>query len=1268
MSVTTKPRPMATQKGDGGAPAKAARASPRMALPFGGALQTKLMLGPSQDSFERQADTAAAHVVGGRVGAPLLSALPMGGGTAQRTCSACGDKDKNAARIQRKCACGAGHDAPCSCAHKDQEDHPELQIDRAHKHDKDQPDQAIGAVQSVINSGGTPLPGSVRKDMETGFGRPFGHVRIHDTPRAAASAEGIGAHAYTVGNHIAFNRGQFQPETQSGRFLLAHELAHTVQQAGAPPARVRAISQPGDAHETQANRAASAVASGGPMPGLSPGGAAISRYSWGEFIDDASAVGGAVLDAPGDLVDGAVELAGDVADFVSEFWDDAVALARAVGGMVSLDGTTIVIDIPEFDPCPEIDFSLSLSDLGLDPQLYFPIFEAGASIGIVTLLGSIGIEMNIDAGIGINLEDCSFGPAQLRVNPLTGSTAISGMLSATVGQMLRFGADLGLAVDASAIILVPSEPPIPLFVPLLGVSLGGAMELMLQSRGTVSHMFSARTGFLSLSAAHSMVSEVGYGLDFAYGLYGSFRVLGQDLCRLGWPLDQIHEQIAMRLTMDSALDIDPTGISFSMLATGAPLGHNPLDDLSFAFDTSRLEDECLLCDFLIANQLLPRYFGYNWAALEPTLPRFGGPEADIYYRDPSLTSGSLCRGTCGPDCAPDACDTGMTDLVVCENFGDGHVWHTYANYATCGSAQGCRDHDACYDMAHMPIWGFGGVFVAPMQRACDLDSICHNGFQTSARWAMGGGPQPTRLRYAEYAYSTPGCLGPCPTTQATEGEPEIQQTCLDDRELWAGMRRSKHWRRTFLNEQLFQGFVEVPYIVGVNYGVNAMAQLDAGVRAQLGPINLEDACLTYDPVSMTYTGGARLNMFMNASASATITAALEGFLSDFLCLLNWVTLRGTMTAGLSAQLPTNLSAEVDLFCENGQLMVIPSGRLRTCLNVFGEISAGLDVFLLSFNVWNQTWPLIRKQLAEQCWQMEVTFDPFVVGEMPDFQFVNRLGLDLNTLLGQLFDETTMPIEPNAPLVSNPLPGVGLFFPCVDPDDDDDDGPPGPSADCPNRATAADGRRILTPAQLAPDWQPVSNMRIPGTNRNANVATQMTAEFLAHPVPGGSSRTGPVQRGIYRHPGLPTAGCFSPGRKGTQHYIKGHLLNHNIGGPANDRNLFPITAQANADHSNQVENGGTDVVGRVRSGDLMYYKVTVSSPSTPREIVTPAGVHTGFYEVSATFLCEVADYQICTNETLQRNPSTFVPIPSQFIFHPTGGHPFDTIASASRCPS
>ena len=76
---------------------------------------------------------------------------------------------------------------------------------------------------------GQPVPATVRKQMESSFGHDFSNVRIHtDSPKA----DKLGAKAYTYGNDIFFAKGQYHPGTANGKKLLAHELAHVVQQRG----------------------------------------------------------------------------------------------------------------------------------------------------------------------------------------------------------------------------------------------------------------------------------------------------------------------------------------------------------------------------------------------------------------------------------------------------------------------------------------------------------------------------------------------------------------------------------------------------------------------------------------------------------------------------------------------------------------------------------------------------------------------------------------------------------------------------------------------------------------------------------------------------------------------------------------------------------------------------------------------------------------------------------------------------------------------------
>jgi len=89
-------------------------------------------------------------------------------------------------------------------------------------------------VHDVLRSSGQPLNESTRAFLEPRFGHDFADVRVHTDSRAAESARAVEAQAYTVGRDVVFGAGQYAPEATQGRQLLAHELAHVVQQRGQP--------------------------------------------------------------------------------------------------------------------------------------------------------------------------------------------------------------------------------------------------------------------------------------------------------------------------------------------------------------------------------------------------------------------------------------------------------------------------------------------------------------------------------------------------------------------------------------------------------------------------------------------------------------------------------------------------------------------------------------------------------------------------------------------------------------------------------------------------------------------------------------------------------------------------------------------------------------------------------------------------------------------------------------------------------------------------
>ena len=142
---------------------------------------------------------------------------------------------------------------------------------------------AVPAVvqQALTNGGGRSIEPAVRGIMESRFNRDFSHVRVHHDALANRAAASINAAAFTVGNSIWFGQGQYQTGTNRGFYLLAHELAHTIQQRRSSPAvqgRLR-IGAVHDAAEAAADRAADAVMSNVRVPSLNTGAAILRRQS-----------------------------------------------------------------------------------------------------------------------------------------------------------------------------------------------------------------------------------------------------------------------------------------------------------------------------------------------------------------------------------------------------------------------------------------------------------------------------------------------------------------------------------------------------------------------------------------------------------------------------------------------------------------------------------------------------------------------------------------------------------------------------------------------------------------------------------------------------------------------------------------------------------------------------------------------------------------------------------------------------------------------------
>ena len=157
-----------------------------------------LRISEPDDALEREADRVAERVMGGG----QVPALRAAAGGLHRMCRECEEEDT----LQRKAH--ASHAGIGAAA-------------------------ARGAV-SATRGPGAPLPGGLRQRFESRFGHDFSDVRVHTGATAQSAARGVHARAYTLGSDIVFDAGEYDPRGPRGQRLLAHELAHVVQQRAAP--------------------------------------------------------------------------------------------------------------------------------------------------------------------------------------------------------------------------------------------------------------------------------------------------------------------------------------------------------------------------------------------------------------------------------------------------------------------------------------------------------------------------------------------------------------------------------------------------------------------------------------------------------------------------------------------------------------------------------------------------------------------------------------------------------------------------------------------------------------------------------------------------------------------------------------------------------------------------------------------------------------------------------------------------------------------------
>lgn len=226
-------------------------------------VQPKLTVNEPGDAYEREADAVAEKVLNMHDAPVQAKALPVT--HVQRKCAACEEEQKK--DIQRKCAHCEEEDknlqrkeqapeqntvlvqdvntdqhvatAPVQrkCAHCEEE---EKKMQRKEESPQTtSADSGLNDYVSNLSGRGHTLPDDVRGYYEPRFGYNFNNVRVHTDTVAAKSAQSINALAYTTGSNIVFNSGQYAPQSDTGKRLLAHELTHVVQQGAGTGAHVQ---------------------------------------------------------------------------------------------------------------------------------------------------------------------------------------------------------------------------------------------------------------------------------------------------------------------------------------------------------------------------------------------------------------------------------------------------------------------------------------------------------------------------------------------------------------------------------------------------------------------------------------------------------------------------------------------------------------------------------------------------------------------------------------------------------------------------------------------------------------------------------------------------------------------------------------------------------------------------------------------------------------------------------------------------------------------
>lgn len=200
-------------------------------------LRTELTIGRPDDNYEREADRIAEEVLRTPGSADHSLEAESSPASIQRMCAECEEEEKLRRKPLSTQVTPLSPPPPADLGRaiqrQETEEEEEELVQPKAAQTTSSPNSAVPIGVENLQTGGRKLSERERAFYEPRFGYDFGDVRVHNEPRAADMARAVNARALTVGRHIAFGAGEYAAGSREGQRLMAHELTHVIQQAGA---------------------------------------------------------------------------------------------------------------------------------------------------------------------------------------------------------------------------------------------------------------------------------------------------------------------------------------------------------------------------------------------------------------------------------------------------------------------------------------------------------------------------------------------------------------------------------------------------------------------------------------------------------------------------------------------------------------------------------------------------------------------------------------------------------------------------------------------------------------------------------------------------------------------------------------------------------------------------------------------------------------------------------------------------------------------------